>query len=552
MADHRALRKVRGAFFTPPALADFLTHWAIRSADDVVLEPSCGEAAFLLPAAKRLIAEGAPAAVLGQHLFGTDLHEPSTVAAINLVRAETGADLGSSIFSADFFDLRVGQLGGPPLVDAVIGNPPYIRYQDFAGSARVRGQAAALEQGVSLGGLASSWAPFLIHASSFLRPGGRLGLVLPAELLSVNYAAPIRRFLLEHFAQVRVILFEERVFPDVSEEVVLLLAEGEGPCDAFDLFQIADVQSLPNLERRGWRRRPEAGKWTSLLLPEEVASALARAEQTGEFVPLGEWGSIALGMVTGRNDYFCLSEGEARDLCLHHSELLRVSPPGSRHLRGLTFTSQAWKDMTRGGAKGYLFYPRANPQSSEARAYIARGEQARYDTAYKCQVRSPWWQVPLVEPADLFVTYMNFDGPRLVSNRAHARHVNSVHGLYLKSELRRTGLDLLPLAVLSSATLLGAELVGRAYGGGLLKLEPREAAMLPLPAPDVLERNRDALQRVRPQVARELQKGALKSASQLVDEVLLVKGLGLRRDNVRALSAGRDLLFARRQTRSAK
>ena len=43
------------------------------------------------------------------------------------------------------------------------------------------------------------------------------------------------------------------------------------------------------------------------------------------------------------------------------------------------------------------------------------------------------------------------------------------------------------MAMLNSVTLLGAELIDRAYGGGMLKLEPREAARLPLPSPALVE-----------------------------------------------------------------
>jgi type I restriction-modification system DNA methylase subunit len=87
--------------------------------------------------------------------------------------------------------------------DAVIGNPPYVRYQDFAGEARARSREAALRAGVPLTRLASSWAAFTVHGALFLKPGGRLGLVLPAELLSVNYAAEVRRFLMQRFARIR-------------------------------------------------------------------------------------------------------------------------------------------------------------------------------------------------------------------------------------------------------------------------------------------------------------------------------------------------------------
>ena len=85
-------------------------------------------------------------------------------------------------------------------------------------------------------------------------------------------------------------------------------------------------------------------------------------------------------------------------------------------------------------------------------------------TAYKCRVRNPWWRVPYLRPADLLLTYMNADAARLCTNSAGVHHLNSVHGLYLKAELRVLGRDLLSLASLNSVSLLGAEVVGRQGG----------------------------------------------------------------------------------------
>ena len=106
---------------------------------------------------------------------------------------------------------------------------------------------AALSHGVRLSALASSWAAFTIHASEFLSDSGRLGLVLPAELLSVNYASEVRRFLLGRFAKVRLVLFEQLVFPGVLEDVVLLLAEGRGTATHFERYQTRDAKGLATL-----------------------------------------------------------------------------------------------------------------------------------------------------------------------------------------------------------------------------------------------------------------------------------------------------------------
>ena len=200
--DTPALRKARGAFFTPSELAGFVIDWAVKSPSDVVLEPSCGDAAFLLPAARRLERLGASSDGFEDQLQGVEIHEDSADRASSRL---SEAGFRSTIRTGDFFDERpLGDLfdrADWPACDAVIGNPPYIRYQQFTGEARAKGLRAALTQGVRLTGLASSWAAFTIHAARFLKPEGRLGLVLPAELLTVNYAGQVRRFLLERFCE---------------------------------------------------------------------------------------------------------------------------------------------------------------------------------------------------------------------------------------------------------------------------------------------------------------------------------------------------------------
>ena len=45
--------KLRGGYYTSSEVADWLCAWAIRSSKDRVLEPSCGDGAFLAAAAKR-------------------------------------------------------------------------------------------------------------------------------------------------------------------------------------------------------------------------------------------------------------------------------------------------------------------------------------------------------------------------------------------------------------------------------------------------------------------------------------------------------------------
>lgn len=509
--DTAALRKARGAFFTPVGVTKHLADWAIKHIDDQVLEPAAGEAAFLLAAVERLRELGAPQPVV----HGVELHGASAEIARSLVESVGGQ---AHVRVADFF--HTDPLGH---YDAVIGNPPFIRFQDFSGTARDRARFAAQAQGVALTGLASSWAAFVVHSAGQLRPGGRLGMVLPAELLSTNYAAPVRSFLLSRFESVELITFEAQIFPDAEADTVLVKAAGwmGRPSGVATLRQTRDATTLDDLQTGStWVPSDPSARWTPIHLQSPTAEAFDLMTKPSSFVPLHTLGDTSLGMVTGANKFFTLSPQRVRALGIPKRDLLRVSPPGSSHLRGLALTDSAMTRLGQRGQSTWLLYPSSSP-APQTLAYIKSGEIAGIDAAYKCQVRTPWWRVPRLRPADLLLTYMNADAARITTNQARALHLNSVHGVYLKEDVRVIGREVLPIASLNSLTLLSAEIVGRSYGGGVLKMEPREADRWIMPDVALLVDTRDALIRLKPRVQRLLQSKKLLAAVALVDDVIL-------------------------------
>jgi len=127
--------------------------------------------------------------------------------------------------------------------------------------------------------------------------------------------------------------------------------------------------------------------------------------------------------------------------------------------------------------------------------------------------------------------------------------LNSVHGLYLGPAA--SGLaELVALAALNSATALSAEVTGRAYGGGVLKMEPREAAKLLVPSIETVRAHQRELSDLLPAARRLLRAGRLDATRDLVDAVLLTARAGLAPAGLESLREAQSTLRQRRRQRA--
>jgi adenine-specific DNA-methyltransferase len=493
----RGRRKSLGAFYSPQALVEPMVSWAVTRADQSVLDPSCGDGIFLETAARRLLDLGASPGRAAALLQAVDLNPD----AARVTRERVGSELGVPYLGtrvASFFSLTPpGGLFGPSEgVDVVIGNPPYIRYQEFAGGARGEALERAAHAGVQLTRLASSWAHFVAHAAAFLRPGGHLALILPAELIHTHYAAPLREHLRASFAEVHVVAFRRPVFPDVQEEVVLLLAAGKekGP-GRLTLTEVETGADLAQLESvlasaEAFPVGVEPKKWIPGYTAHPGAVLLDDLQERGLLGRLGDVGKASIGFVSGANEYFVLTSEEAIRWGLPGSSL-RPALIRARQIPGLQITPAGIARLRSEGERCLLWVPgdRLTPRE---KAYVLHGEALGYSERYKCRVRSPWFRVPGILTPEAFLTYMSDVVPRLCLNTARAVSSNTLLTVRLPripAALHRAFV----VAFYNSATLLSCERVGRSYGGGVLKLEPREADRILVPSAELIARHKGPL-----------------------------------------------------------
>jgi hypothetical protein len=457
-------QKLSGAYFTPEDLAAALARWVIRGFDDRMLDPSCGDGRFI-----------------AAHRNSVGIEQDSQSAATAISRAPWAL-----VHEGDFFQWAGAT---PERFECCAGNPPFIRYQHFNGAVRQRALALCNKNGAAFSGLTSSWAPFLVASASLLKPGGRMAFVVPAEIGHAPYAAPLLEYLVANFATVHLIAIREKLFPQLSEDCWLLYADEFGGSTTEIRFSA--------LERFGWMSRPPAqfariavtewrDKWNRRLRPFLLSGRLRDhyiqlwTESSSQ--PLGAFANVGIGYVSGNNDFFHLRPSDAERWGIP-SRFLHPAVRNSRALPKGHITTETVRSWTKADQQMLLLRLRREEElPSAVTKYLNSGPGRAAREGYKCRNRAPWYSVPDVQVPDFVLSYMAGRAPQLVRNGAGVTCTNTIHSVRIRDgKLARR---LLP-SWGSPLVQLSCELEGHPLGGGMLKLEVREASRILFPDPQL-------------------------------------------------------------------
>lgn len=457
----RLSRKHAGSYFTPSDVAAALVAWTLKSPSDRMLDPSCGDGEFLV-----------------HHKNSVGIEQDGISAHEAVQRAP-----GALVHEGDFFTWAEATR---ERFECAAGNPPFIRYQTFKGDVRKRAIALCNAQGASFSGLASSWAPFLVATAGLLKPGGRLAFVVPAEIGHAPYAAPLLEYLVGSFADVRIVAVRDKLFPTLSEDCWLLYASGFGSkadhigLTVVDRFKPSKRPPRPTIKiaLEEWR-----SVWNRRLRPYIVPAAVRDLYQAAVLHPesrrLLDFARVGIGYVSGNNDFFHLRPSDAERWGIAEGYL----QPSVRNARSLPTgritpsTVASWK---HNDAQVMLLRLQRDQELSPAvKRYLdsSAGMDARL--GFKCRNRAPWYSVPDVQVPDFVMSYMSGRAVSLVKNEAKVTCTNSVHSVRVRDA--NAAKRLLPRWS-TPFVRLSCELEGHALGGGMLKLEPREAGQILFPA----------------------------------------------------------------------
>ncbi len=473
-------QKLRGGYYTPPDLAVFLARWVKETGVKSILEPSCGDG------------------VVFHALARVQGFETASIVAFELDSAEAGkargcardAGLrGAKIHAEDFLLWAIAQLGDDGVrFDAVIGNPPFVRYQYLPESFQHRAAQIFKKLDLPFTKHTNAWVPFLLASMELLRPGGRLAMVVPAEIIHVTHAQSLRSYLGRECRRLVVVDPEELWFDGTLQGAVILLAEkklseaetGEGlgiyPVKGREFLRLSpsSVFDAP----QSINGKTVEGKWTRALLDAQTRSLFDEIAEHENVHRFDEIAQVDVGIVTGANKYFLVSDDVVKTYAL--AKWAHPMFGRSEHCPGIIYDDrQHAANATKGNPTNFLWFIETSGKvDAAAKAYIRHGEAQSLHTRYKCRVRSPWYKVPSVYATEIGMLKRSHDTPRLILNRIGAYTTDTAYRIRSKVAAEHlVGCFINPL------TALSAELEGRHYGGGVLELIPSEIERLIIPLP---------------------------------------------------------------------
>jgi tRNA1(Val) A37 N6-methylase TrmN6 len=480
-AEREALR-VKGQFWTPDWVAQAMVAYAISAGSEGVFDPAVGAGIFF-KAAKKISTERD----ISLNLAGRE---------IDLLALEQAKENGlskedlSKVSIADF-------VLDPPkkTLNSIVCNPPYIRHHRLSSEVKAQLKKLCIDIiGTSLDGRAGFHIYFLLRALQLLAKDGRLAFIMPADTCEGIFSSTLWKWITETYKLDAVITFtpEASPFPGVDTNAVIFLIRNNKPTDKFLWARCTQAYTD---ELKDWVTTDFQTPGESLVvhqrnLSEGLSTGLSRppTENESDDPTLGDFAKVMRGIATGANEFFFLTKQQAKEIGIP-SKYLLPAIGRTRDVSGNVIDESTINALERAGKPTLLLSLDNTPLNQlpkTLREYLMQGEKLEFHKRSLISTRRPWYKMEVRSVPPFLFAYLGRRSTRFIRNHAGAMPLTGFLCVYARNN-DAAFINQLWTILNHPKIIENLSLVGKSYGGGAIKVEPRSLEKLRFPIELVLK-----------------------------------------------------------------
>lgn len=468
--------RVKGQFWTPDWIANAMITYILRGNPKIVFDPAVGPATFLIALKKK-----AKKFNFEVNYCGRDI-DPNII----------NEGLSSGLIEDDLKAIEIRDfILEPPntLFDAIIANPPYIRHHRL--SAETKASLKKMSEkiiGWPIDGRAGLHVYFILQSLILLKPKGRLAFIVPADTFEGVFAKQLWEWITQHYRLEAVITFapEASPFQKVDTNPIIIFIKNEEPIENYFWVQCLkpEINSLEEWIQSDFTALTPTDELQ--IIPAKIKTSLdigfSRNPNniSSEEYKLSDFARVMRGIATGDNDYFFLTRSQAKKYEIE-PEFLFPAIGRTRDVDSEIIDDEILNSLDKKGRPTLLFSPDGRDIKRfpiHTQKYLLKGEEMGIHRKKLVSTRKPWYKMETRIPPPIIFAYLGRRNCRFILNKANVLPLTSFLAIYPKENIPPEKL----FRILNHPKVIqNLFLVGKSYGDGAVKVEPRALENLPIP-----------------------------------------------------------------------